>query len=103
MDEENLVPLYYSISRSLTDAQVADVLHAFRITPIAAAIITDAHDGELARKLHDKVLQVSSLPEAHETARQYGEPTVIVTGDIELNAEIKAHHMDGSLEACPLS
>lgn len=94
MDEENLVPLYYEVRRDLNDAQIAEVVHALQITPVAAAIIANAHDCELASKLSDNVIRVSSLPDAHERAVKYGEPTVIVTGEIQLNA----HYADGRTE-----
>ena len=95
LNEDNLVPLYYSVSSKLTDAQVNEVIHALSSTPVAAAIVTDAHDVDLALKLSGVIIQRSTLMAAEELARTFGEPTVIVNG----GAELEAHYPDGHTEA----
>lgn len=90
-DEANLFPRYYVVSRSITPAQTDHVIHVLKFTPIAAAIITNIDDADLAKKLSDTVLQVPSLPEAHEMSRTYGEATVIISGE----PSFYAHYADG--------
>jgi len=92
MDEAELVPLYYSVPRNLTITQIEQVLHIFKITPVSAAIITDIDDLELAQQLSEEVRQVSTLPDAFELAKTFGEPAVIVTKD----TEFYAHYSNGT-------
>jgi prepilin-type processing-associated H-X9-DG protein len=97
MDEEHLVPSYYTIEPDLTDAQVQSVLHALRITPIQATIIIDAHDGELAQKLSDKVIR-SSFNYAHRLALELAEPVIIILGK-----GFNAYYADGHSEELSIS
>ncbi|MFZ1973843.1 MAG: hypothetical protein WAU89_13415 [Candidatus Acidiferrales bacterium] len=90
-DEVNLVPQYYVVSRNLTPARTDHVVHVLKFTPIAAAIITNIDDADLARKLCELVIQVPTLPEAYEMSRTYGEPTLIVSGE----PSFYAHYADG--------
>jgi len=85
-DESKLVPKFYTVSAKITDEQLAQVINAIRITPVATVIILTAHDGELANNFGCSVLHVSTLPNAFKLARESNEPSIIVTGDVPLAA-----------------
>jgi hypothetical protein len=90
MDEANLVPHFYTASPRLTDTQIEQVLHALRITPVAAVIVTTEDDVALAAMLCEEVRQVSTLSDAFDLAKQIGEPSIIISGDVPF----AAHYAD---------
>ena len=86
MDEEFLVPSYYVVHKGCNDVETEFILHALRITPILAVIITDPLDAEFALKLSNEVMRTHSLPEAHELAAKLFKDTnrpVLIIGDAE--------------------
>lgn len=89
INEDFLVPQYYVVSRDITSAQTNHVIYVLKFTPIAAVIITNTDDADLAKKLCELVIQVSTLPEAHALARTYGEPTIIISGELSFYAHYK--------------
>jgi hypothetical protein len=93
MEVEATVPAYYVLSRALDDPQIEFIHHALRITPIAAVLITDAHDCELALKLSDEVY-CSQTP--HDLAQQIYKETgqsVIIIADTQL---LDGYNSDGT-------
>lgn len=97
LNEDNIVPLYYTVSPKLTVAQVAEVAHALSSTPIVKVIITDYHDSPLAGQIHRDVLYTTK-EHMFDLAQRIGEPVVVVTGDTEL----EAHYPDGHTEVITL-
>jgi hypothetical protein len=86
MDEDNLVPKFYVVGRALTEEQIEFVIHALKITPVVAAFVTNSDDIELAKKLCDTVLQVSTLSDAMKLAQESDEASIIISGELPFAA-----------------
>lgn len=78
----------------MTPKQLERVVHSLRITPIALVVVIAREDVPLAKMLCDEVRQILSLSDAFDLAKSTDEPTVIVTGDIELNAYFSDGHTE---------
>ncbi len=90
------VPSYYVLRRLCSDEDIQHVLHALRITPIQAVIVSDILDADFAMKLSTAVLRVSSDPAAHEVAMKVSKDTgrpVLVIGDAKF---LDAVYPDGT-------
>jgi hypothetical protein len=90
IDEANLVPLFYTVASRVTEEQIEFIIHALKITPVVAAFVTNSDDIELAKKLCDTVLQVSTLSDAMKLAQESDEASIIISGELPF----AAHYAD---------
>jgi hypothetical protein len=95
VEENNLVPTYYIISRTLSPKQLDCARHAFNISPVCCSIITTIYDIELAHIFCPDVIQTTTLENAHQLAKQLAENTgqpVLIIDEIEY---LDAYYNDG--------
>lgn len=99
MDEDNMVPAYYVVNKSLGEPETEFILHALRITPITCVVITDAHDAEFAIKLSGEIKRATDFAQAQDLARylfaEFGR-SVLIIGDADF---LDAYYMDGHKES----
>lgn len=86
-------PVYYILSRKLTEEQMERAHKAFQFTPISHCIITNPYDAQMALQFAPFI--VKTTPEnAEESAKTSREPPVII-GDAEF---LDACYADGRRE-----
>src|ERR1700735_714109 len=100
--EDLLVPAFYVVKKGLGVAQTEFLLHALRITPIIAVIITDAYDAEVAMKMSNEILRTPPFENARELPRKifqdFDKPTLVI-GESTL---FDAYYLDGHVQPMEL-
>jgi uncharacterized protein YeeX (DUF496 family) len=101
-DFEPRVPSYYVANCDLKDAKLDYLLQLLKMTPVAAVIVSNPKDIELARKVDDFIVRVDDIKAAHVFAQGFAkdsERPVLVLGDAEFLDGVFA---DGTREAVKL-
>jgi hypothetical protein len=101
-DFEPRVPSYYVANGNLKDAKLDYLLQLLKMTPVAAVIVTNPQDLEMARKVDDFIVRVDGIKAAHFFAQGFvkdsGRP-VLILGDSEF---LDGVFPDGTREAVKL-
>lgn len=92
MDELNIAPEFYVVSRELTDEQLALVQHALGITPIDFVIVDTAHDVQFARHFSDSIFIAGH---GQTLTLAPGEQPYLIVGKANI---LEAHYAGGEVQ-----
>lgn len=96
--DDIILPSYYVVARTLTQAQEYAVRQALSVTPIVCAIISSPMDAEHAHTFSEEIVSVIKAADAHILAKQLADRTgqpVLIVGDADV---FEAQYPDGTKE-----